>query len=229
MARKFGSLTPLRDVDADGESDAVARVIQSLVGGAAYLFELVAGHAVSNDSQVTPPNPQGEIGVDLSGPPWGSAIRHPIAWCGGMLANAAINYGPGSVIKVPPGTALSIVGPWRIWVRPFEHLPGESTAPYAIGEISLTGHEASAMAGVFLSVDIRNLSISSAPLTQEKAFQIDSGTTTEGTYTTGFTPTQPRVRLVPGWNTIEIGFSHDGTNDFYVDSIVINQIQKRTH
>ncbi len=224
MARRFGSLTPLRDVDADGESDAVAKVIQALVGGAAYLFELVAGHAVSNDSQVTPPNPQGEIGIDLSGPPWGSAIKHPIAWIGGAKRDTSIGYGMTSVV-VCETDVRAVVGPWLIWVRPFEYLP-TSVAPYSLGEILLRGH--GSITPLDLFVDVRNLTISQHPMIFSGERTI---TTSASTDEEVLTPAEGPilVRLVPGWNVIEIGFIHGSAFDYYIDSITVNQIEKRSH
>ena len=227
MARRFGSLSPLRDSDADAESDAVARVIQALVGGAAYLFELVAGQAVSNESQVTPPNPQGEVGVDLSGPPWGSAVRHPIAWVGGAKPDTAIGYGMSSVIEVP-ASSRAVLGPWLVWVRPFEYLPQPAIAPYSFGVLSFKGHAASVMVGGTLTVNVRNLSTSSEPMPKSAAttFPI-GGTTNEESLVPSLE--EAFVALVPGWNIIEIGFEHAEAQTYYIDSVVLNQIVKRTH
>lgn len=225
MARRFGLLRPLRDIDADSESDALATVIQALVGGAAYLYELVSGTAVSSDSRVTPSNPQGEIGVDLSGPPWGSAIRHPIAWLGGALPNTAIGYGMAPVCTVQPN-ARAVVGPWLIWVRPFEFLPSPSIAPYSIGVVHIRAHDTGAGAD-FCDVDVRNVTITSQPMPQLGSLQFTIGAT-EGS----ITPIQDDIKipLVPGWNILEIGFAHDDVGaTVVVDSIVVNQVEKRSH
>jgi len=225
MARRFGLLRPLQDVDADSESDAVAFVIQSLVGGAAYLYELVAGKAVSRDSRITPPNPQGEIGVDLSGPPWGSAIRHPIAWLGGALPNTAIGYGMAPACVVQPN-ARAVVGPWLIWVRPFERLPSPSIAPYSIGVVHIRAHDTGAGAN-FCDVDVRNLLLSTDPMPQLGALQFAPGASESS-----ITPVQGdiKVPLLPGWNILEIGFAHDDAGaTVVIDSIVVNQVKKRSH
>jgi len=224
MARRFGVLSPMNDTEADAESDALARVIKSLVGGAAFLYELVSGTAVSDDTQVTPPNPQGEIGVDLSGPPWGSALRHPIAWCGGAKPSGAIGMGMTPVIGIPAGERR-VLGPWPIWVRPFEDLPSPSVAPYSLGELSMRGHRDGG-ASAFVSFDVKNLSVLSSPI--PSVVDQASFSATEGNIIT-LTPNSVLMPLAPGWNVLYIGFANGSAVDCYIDSIVINQIKKRSH
>ncbi len=221
MARRYGALRPTQDVDADGESDAVARVIQAFVGSAAWLFEMVAGHSVSDDMQVTPPNPQGEIGIDYSGPPWGSAIKHPIALTGGKQPDESVAFGMTVALKVPPGETRTI-GPWRVWVRPFEQLPAPYVAPYALGSIrAMLFSEVSQFANVTLGV--RNLSITSSPMVN--TFFVNA-TFDEDSTVAGSSRT---IALIPGWNDLEMRFAHDGDEDLSIAAISINQEVKRSH
>jgi hypothetical protein len=225
MARRFGLLRPLADVEADSESDALATVIQSLTGGAAFLYELVSGTRVTRDTEVTPANPQGSVGVDLSGPPWGSALLHPIAWLGGAKPDTAIGYGIAPACTVQ-ANARAVVGPWLIWVRPFERLPLPFIAPYSIGVIHIRAHDSAG--GVdFCDVDVRNLSITGDPSPQLGALQFAPGTSEAS-----ITPVQGDIKipLVPGWNVLELGFAHDDDGETVtIDSIVVNQVKKRTH
>lgn len=224
MARRFGLDRPLRDTDCDSESDALAFVIQSLAGGAAYLYELISGKA-AGDTQLTPPNPQGEIGIDLSGPPWGSAIRHPIAWLGGAKPDTAIGYGMAPVLTVQ-ANARAVIGPWLIWVRPFERLPLPAIAPYSIGRALIRAHDSAGNVD-FCDVDVRNLSITNDPMPQLGTLNFAPSTSE-----TSITPVQANINipLIPGWNILEFGFAHDDDGETVtIDSIVINQVEKRDH
>lgn len=225
MARRFGFLQPLTDEEVNAESPALARVIQGLVGGAAHLYELVSGTPASNDSQVTPPNPQGEIGVDLSGPPWGSALRHPIAWIGGMPESTSIGYGrtPACVVKSTGGQ--NQIGPWCFWVRPFEHLPSPRKAPYSFGRVDIRAHRIGGLSAT-LQVAVRNLSIDgSAP----EFTPGNQATVLTSEDNIAFSGGAMYVPLIPGWNTILLAFKNDSTVDIHVDSVVVNQVVKRSH
>ena len=224
MARRAGELSPIMPALIQAPGAAMATFVRSLAGGAAYLHELVSGRAVSSDSQVTPPNPQGEIGVDLSGPPWGSAVRHPIAWCGGMLPSSAIGYGAGAVLRAPAGQRGSITVVF--WVRPFEALQSPGIAPYSIGVVSMTGHRG-AGASVTVGLDARNLATSVGVVLPVATNQTALSVTEAVIVPVSGDLTVP---LVPGWNTIVIGVdARIATFDAYIDSLVINQIQKRSH
>lgn len=74
------SSEPLTDAEATSWAPAVSqRLATSLAGRARYLLELLRGDGAGFDGDVgTPLNPQGQLGVDRSGPPWGSAHQHPM-------------------------------------------------------------------------------------------------------------------------------------------------------
>jgi hypothetical protein len=125
----------LTDDEVRSEAYGLHYIAAALAGGTAWLYELASGEAASSDGAATPPNPQGQTGWDLSGPPWGPAIRHPIAWLGGLKPNAATGYGSTAVVGFSsdqPG----LVGPWWIWNRPHDELPSDDgqtfiAAPYS--------------------------------------------------------------------------------------------------
>ena len=105
--------------------------------------------------------------------------------------------------------------------------PGSAVAPYSLGELNFTGHAASATS-VTLAFDVRNLSISRAPMSYAANRTVVTGANTNENALTASQGTV-LVRLVPGWNILEIGVSHNGAINFFIDTIVLNQIQKRSH
>lgn len=224
MAKRFGGLLFLTDQEAQSEALGVARIARALVGGAAILNELVSGVAVS-DAPVTPPNPQGLIGMDLSGPPWGSAIRHPIAWIGGAKAATADAYGMSGAIAVDNTRPVQI-GPWPVWVRPYERLPYPSIAPYSLGRLSFRGHIASAGAPV-LSIVLENWSI--APASDSPTSVAETLTFNSMSEAAPSAGASPHLDLIPGWNDVFMTITSNSAIVTTIDSIVVNQIQKRTH
>lgn len=234
MARRFGSWQFLTDDECRSEAFGVAKIIRSLVGRAAYLYELASG-LPAGDTHVTPQNPQGQHGLDLSGPPWGSAIRHPIAWMIGKKPSTSTAYGQPCVIGVS-SAAPAVLGPWSIWVRPFERLPAGSIAPYSLGQLRMRAHNSGAGTSN-IDIAIENLTM------QDLHEHPDTGTygstgsyasTSEGSFTWDASPytgnNDPAlIPLVPGWNDLLLTFTSDSTNTTYIEGLVINQIQKRSH
>lgn len=74
------SSEPLRDDEATSWAPAVSRrLATSLAGRGRYLLELLRGDNCGFEGDAgTPLNPQGLLGVDRSGPPWGDAHQHPL-------------------------------------------------------------------------------------------------------------------------------------------------------
>jgi hypothetical protein len=110
------------------QAPCLAEVGQALSGKARYLYELAAGNsAVASEDPVVPANPQGLTGVDLSGPPWGSAILRPVALFGGVANNANLQAPVSNVIEANTVTFISV--PLWLFVRPHTKLPDDYEAP----------------------------------------------------------------------------------------------------
>jgi hypothetical protein len=123
---KVGSLVPAR-----------ADIPRMLAGRARALNELVDGVTmVAGEAPCIPPNPQGLLGIDFSGPPWGSAWRHPIAWGGGRTTEETGWQGPDdhSPLRHTAGDPAASLR-WRIRNRPHATLPDGYLAPY--GSVAL--------------------------------------------------------------------------------------------
>ena len=110
------------------QAPCLAEVGQALSGKARYLYELAAGNsAVAGEDPVVPANPQGLTGVDLSGPPWGSAILRPAAWFGGVANNANLQAPDSNVLQANTVKFTSV--PIWLFVRPHAKLPDGYEAP----------------------------------------------------------------------------------------------------
>ncbi len=225
MAYPVGDSRLLTLVETMSEAFGLAAVISALAGGAAALHELAAGCPLfDGDGAVTPRNPQGQLGVDLSGPPWGSAIRHPIAWFGSLKRNTTRGYGHAAAVGFAaddPG----IVDGWIFWNRPYDQLPIDGSlfvaAPYSMGEIDIRAHLASA-GSVDCTLKATQLWSQAEENETTAAFTVTS--TSEGNFTAvAFVP------LLPGINCVQLKFESADAIRAYVDCCVINQVVKRTH
>ena len=132
MPQRVFSRQPLRDVDVDAESAAHYTIPQSMGGRARWLYEHVTGtSAVSGEPAESPRGPSGFVSHDHSGPPFGEAIQHPIAWSGGGHATTWDGVRPMATLPADGLRTLSL--PWVVRVRPFARYPDAAlgTEPYA--------------------------------------------------------------------------------------------------
>lgn len=157
MVQRVGDRTFPTDAKAGSLADARSELVRSLVGRARVLNELVDGRSmVADEPAALPPNPQGLVGLDMSGPPWGSAWRHPVCWFGGRGTDVTTvqqrtKHTP--LIHVA-GAPSSVLGPWSVWVRPFEALPAPFTAPYAALYLWLRARVRSGTATLTITVSV---------------------------------------------------------------------------
>jgi len=147
MAGRFISgRTGLTDAEARGLSPAHARVVQSMAGRLRALYEMATGQAiVAGEMPSIPRNPQGLLGVDFSGPPYGSAWRHPLGGSGGLkpdTVGAGAWEGHQTQGSCVAGSRLII--PICLYVRP--HV-GIDRAPYTRGYPIVSLYQATAVAG----------------------------------------------------------------------------------
>ena len=128
MLTRTTSTEPLTDDEVNSWSPARAkRIAYSLAGRARYLLEALQGVNAFGDDGGTPLNPQGAIGIDRSGPPWGDAHLHPLwvsEWCAGTLV-----YGETPPVTLTTQGQIERVRA-RFFVRPFYDA---EKAPYSRG------------------------------------------------------------------------------------------------
>ena len=127
----------LRQAELKGTRPATARIAQSLAGRNRYLYELATGEPAFADGQATPLNPQGALGIDHSGPPWGNAFQHPIWTADGHIGGSADIYGESVVVSVPSSSTVTIIA--RFVVRPFQLSP---LVPYSRARLAAVGRTA---------------------------------------------------------------------------------------
>jgi len=135
MLTRFISRKSLRANEARSLSPAVAdRLAESIVGRARAIWELATGLSPIADGGGTARNPQGRLGLDRSGPPWGDAHTHPLWTYEADAGLSAVVYGAPT-----PWISLTALGQVErrtvlINVRPFE---GRTLAPYSRGILNL--------------------------------------------------------------------------------------------
>lgn len=225
MPSKIAGGENLPDDVFRSQKGANPRVIVSLAGRARQRYERATGHnPVSGESPATALNPQGKLGHDHCGPPWGAAFLRPVAWLIGRDPDSAsIQSGYFEARSGIAGSTAAAVGPWLMWQQPFSQLPSPSIAPYArlyLYVRALTNAGTSDLTVVLKSREL----FTQAPTTRTS--NVGTITTTE----TGFANADAFVTMVPGYNHIDLSFagSHD-SNEITIVCAALCQIVKLTH
>ena len=212
MARLFGGLYPLRDADVDNDSPALAELARGIVGNIAYAWELATGRP-AGDEPVSPPNPQGELGVDLSGPPWGPAILHPIAAIGGGGTDAGTVHGQRIIGYADDDSGVHVR--WRVWVRPHARIPN---APYSRAYPRVRASSASASGTLYLRMYADD---DATTMVKETSVAL-SATAATNYDLPGY------IDLVPGWNDLRFRFLSSSPR-LTIISLSLNVSAKRAH
>jgi hypothetical protein len=212
------------------QSVAAAEVIRSLAGRAAELYEYATGESCLTDHPpITPSNPQGLTGWDWSGPPWGSAVLHPIAW----VSNTACSTGafaPDITDQTERRFGLSYA-PARIvmraYIRPHDILPSPSVAPYSRVCVAIRTERISGTTTPTATIRAWNEALQ----TQDQAATA-SFTTTISESTQQFA-NNLKVPVRPGdVNSVTLEIQVNGTGDtsaHYVSSVLLYNSVKRSH
>lgn len=212
-----------------GEAKAHATVIRSLAGRTRYLYELVSGTTMLNSEPlVSPPNPEGEVGINLSGPPWGSALIHPIAWIGGRKdPGTTVMAGPRPLTRdgIPALQSWSL-GPWIVKSRRYQPLgsasDGGDKAPYSRARLHFRGWASSGTVAGAVSVWSGRKTESN-----ERTGTISYSSTTEAITSSSTV----WIDLDPSGKTkvwITIG-NTDATDTLHITSLMAYQAVKRSH
>lgn len=202
------------------------------------LWELATGENPSaDDSSATPRNPQGELGVDRSGPPWGPAPRHTIASAGGRRPGSfsrnngnsfllsLSSFSPrqrlaaGTVHSTNPAEVRAATGGWEFWNRPYARTT-DRVPPYSRGYIRVSAYLAAA-GSVAVTVRGGKHGTQHEDSWRSATFTVASMTPT--TFLGGL-----YIDLEPGLNTVDFEFRHTG-NSCFIEWLDIQQIQKLSH
>jgi hypothetical protein len=214
---------PLTDAECRSLAPARAkRLAYSLSGRARYLVEMLKGEPAVDDGGATPLNPQGRMGVDRSGPPWGDAHLHPM-WSYGVTANyvGALVY-PGITganrqalyIDGGVGTIRRIVA--RFYVRPHYVQPG---APYTRAYLRGVGTSDDLVTTSSATIRVYGPDGDSGPSTSATV-----STTTSADFSTG-----AWCPVSPGYNERIIEIEQTSTNGIYIGPLSLNQVVRRGH
>lgn len=110
---------------------AYAETARSLAGRANELYELASGESSAIGEQaITSPNPQGRTGWDMSGPPWGSALYHPVAWFTGRSTATNLiqpSFDAANALWFNSNRPATVR--LHFWNRPHERLTPTAIAP----------------------------------------------------------------------------------------------------
>ncbi len=200
-------------------AEARAPVIRSIAGMSRYIHEMATGKSAAGGAGVeacVPRNPQNTYGVDYSGPPFGSAIRHIIAGCGGQPPTATL-VGEKYAALVSSSTG-SIVLSATFWNRPHARYDG---SPYSRGYLVLRAQKE----GVGTpDLDV----VCFATGGNVDAARIGTHTVTSG-LPQDYEDANLYFQLVPGYNTVKMRLTNTSSSAIRVMGWTINQIVKRSH
>jgi hypothetical protein len=215
---RFVSFYPnaLRDDETSSYAEADAETIQSVAGRSQWLHEWATGGppTIGEEPRV-PRNPRGLYGHDHSGPPFGSAFRHPLfTWSASRASFGGwSNYDTEMLIDASAASVVFFSG--RVFVRRF---PGYITdTPYSrcYVQVRLVCDSGTRQIAVHLKAnddeDYQNTSV------------------TAGTTAVTFSLSR-YLRMRPGWNTIKISLRGEAAGAITrVCAIAGSQIVKRSH
>lgn len=202
MSSIVASTRYLPDSSVRSHAPARAEIVQALAGKARVLAELATGAPVADgEGLATALNPQGLIGIDFSGPPWGSALR-----CGVALMDGVVSAMP-SLVQPPTRYAIAsgqrrTVGRWRVVNRQYAALPSPSIAPHSRARIMLGLYRSSGTGTITATVTARNHWLAQDGTTSSDVATVASIAAAD-IYDGGF------IRLRPGANEISIEITHD--------------------
>ena len=216
----------LTDENVRNHAKTRLEIIQALAGRARILWELATGEVPGDGHPASGYNPQGLVGVDCSGPPWGSAHRHSIASLGGIKPDSA-------TFSSRPATSFAVYGltstqprqiSWRVWNRPYETLQSPSVAPLSRGRLLVEAYRSSGAGNPTVTVsmwanDERPSEATSATFSHTAGTSLDRYTMSSTLY----------ARLRPGRNEVNILFESDSTSALVITRLQMYSGAKRSH
>jgi hypothetical protein len=223
MITRVVSHEPLTDAECRSLAPArVKRLAYSLSGRARYLYEMLKGEPAVDDGGATPLNPQGLMGVDRSGPPWGDAHLHPM-WtyaatinnAGGLVYPEVLGDNEQAIsLNVGPGTLTRIVA--RFFVRPFYFQPG---APYSRAYLRGRGTRIGGAGTATATIRVYGREGDAGPSTSATV-----STTGNASFSTGaWCPVRP------GYNERIIEIEQTSSVGVIIGPLSLNQVVRRGH
>lgn len=217
--QRVTSTEPLTDAECQSWAPARAkRLAYSIAGRARYLYEMATGESAADDGGGTPLNPQGFIGADRSGPPFGDAHMHPLWWYGMTLNQATSVYsapsGQRALYLNAQGTIHRIVA--RFWIRPFAR---GRLKPYRRAYLRALGTSDDLVTTSAATIRVYGQDGESGPF-----MSVTVSTTSQAAFgTTAYT------LVKPGWNERIIEIEQTSANGIYIGPLSLNQVVRRVH
>lgn len=222
MTSMLGSSDAKRDEDTRTFAPGYASILRSQAGRLRYLYELIAGtNPASGEPACTPTNPQGTLGVDKSGPPWGSAWRHTVWGVGGIKP---VTAGAGQVEGHRNIGSFFDDEPfiYPIVVTNRRHDPVNG-GPYTRLYLSFRGYlDASGAGAVDATVRLRHIAGSD----ERSRVDVQQFASTNET---SFNLSSLWFDVEPGRNKLELIFSSSAARIVHISGLCLDQIVKRTH
>jgi len=227
-----GTYDLIQDATVKSYATAKAEIPRTLTGAARNLYELIAGRSARTGEPATSGlNPSGDVGVNYSGPPWGSAYRHTIAHGGCNVDDTDMDtpeygyfVGENAIAILENGNsgngyAEKYVISQPVYHRAFQDLGDKS--PYARLYLYV---KAVAMTGGTTTLQIYD---DTENLTEARRAQVSVTTGTRTWYNTGLW-----VRASPTGVTqakITMRVISSSTNAVLIEQWTLDQIAKRSH
>jgi hypothetical protein len=215
------SSDPLATSQVKSLAPAHADIPRSMAGRVRYLYELATGAVAFADGGATPLNPQGRLGIDHSGPPWGVAFQHPL-WClEGLppISGATEVYGEAPALTLSTqNQTLRLLA--RFYVRPFQRGP---TSPYARGYLTMSCVAATA------GTATADVTIYDANRADPSAARRSSTLTCASTSVPTNIASEVYAQLEPGYCERVIEVKITSTVAMTIHYASINQIARRSH
>lgn len=216
----------LPDSAFTAQAPAYATAARSLAGRATELYEFATGQSsATGEPPITPPNPQGMTGWDLSGPPWGSALLHPVVgWSGTAPTTNLIQPDTSATSDLWYSESRPALVVVRFWNRPHERLTPTAVAPLA------------RLHWRFASVRIAG---TTTPTATARTWNPRVGQHRDTANALSFTTTSTEtvitssglwVPAVPGWNSIYLEvLCSGGTTTHRLTNGCLQVVVKRSH
>lgn len=213
----IGNPFAVRATEVATNAEARASMIRSIAGMSRYVHEMATGISASPGEQACVPlNPQGTYGVDYSGPPFGSAIRHIIAGCGGQPPTATL-VGEKYAALVSSSTGPVVLS-MAFWNRPHARYDG---APYSRGYLVLRAQKE--------GIGAPDLDV----VCFATGGNVDQARIATHSITSGlpqdYEDNNLYFQLKPGYNTVKMRLTNTSATAVRVMGYTINQIVKRSH
>jgi hypothetical protein len=221
--QRVTSTEPLTDAECRSLAPARAkRLPYSIAGRIRYLYEMATGESPIDDGGGTPLNPQGLIGADRSGPPFGDAHMHPLWWVGQTLNQASFyagGQGPGGgqrgiLLDNGAGTIRRVVA--RFFVRPFAR---GRLKPYRRAYLRAFGTSDDLVTTSAATIRLYGVDGDSGPYMDATVSTTSTAAFSADIYTL----------VSPGWNERIIEIEQTSANGIWVGPISLNQIVRRSH